>query len=140
MTMNRLIIDFKMVDQIPADPQAGILYVCEAYEIACHRCICGCQNLVYTPLGPAEWEFIVENDRPTLLPSIGSWNLACRSHYWIRGGRIIWAADWSRQQVEAGRRAENVKRQIVYEKPVAYPLGQFARFKAWALNKIRRLL
>lgn len=137
--MNRSTIDLKMVDQIPADPQAGILYVCEEYEIACHRCVCGCQNLVYTPLGPAEWEFIVENDRPTLLPSIGSWNLACRSHYWIRGGRIIWAADWSSQQVEAGRSSEMAKRHRQYNKSVQLPLGLFGRFKLWVLNKIGKL-
>lgn len=105
----------ELVVDMPQEIEAGILYVSEEYEIACHRCACSCGSLVYSPLGPAEWKFSNDERGPSLRPSIGSWDLPCRSHYWIRNGRVLWAADWSEERVLAGRRQETLRREAIYE-------------------------
>ena len=48
-------------------------------------------------------------------PSIGSWQLPCRSDYVIKDGKIQWAAQWSDAQILAGRRSEESRRQAHYE-------------------------
>lgn len=103
-----------LVEDMPDNIAPGILYVSEEYEIACHRCACGCGSLVYTPLGPTEWRFANINGKPSLKPSIGNWALQCRSHYWITRGRVQWAARWSEAQVLAGRKAEGDQREAYY--------------------------
>jgi hypothetical protein len=35
----------------------------------------------------------------TLAPSIGNWNYACRSHYWIRKNQIQWAGSMSMTRI-----------------------------------------
>ena len=32
---------------------------------------------------------------PTLWPSIGNWQKDCRSHYYIRDGKVLWQSDWA---------------------------------------------
>jgi hypothetical protein len=67
-----------------------------------------------TPLGPAEWTYSEHDGRPTLYPSIGNWQLPCRSHYFITAGQIHWAAQWSEHQVDAGRQADEQRRRAHY--------------------------
>lgn len=112
-------LSLALVEDMPNDIASGILYVSEEYEIACHRCPCGCGNLVYTPLGPTEWRFFDDGGKPSLKPSIGNWALPCRSHYWISGGQVLWASNWSNEQVSSGREAEIRLRNQYYEKKSA---------------------
>jgi hypothetical protein len=107
-------IALQRVKYVPKDLAPGILYVSDEYAIAAHLCICGCANKVVTPLGPAEWTFSERNGRPTLRPSIGNWQLACRSHYVISDGQIQWADQWTDAQVATGRQAEEHQRQAHY--------------------------
>lgn len=111
-----------LVEDMPGHIAPGILYVSEEYEIACHLCACGCGNPVYTPLGSAEWRFSDDEGRPSLEPSIGSWALPCRSHYWIWHGQIVWARDWSPNEVEAGRHLEHSVRSAYYAEQQATSL------------------
>ena len=90
--------------------EPGVLYVSEEYSTAAHLCACGCGEKIRTPLGPTEWTLTQTSEGPSLYPSIGNWQQACRSHYWIIRGHIQWAGDWTRAQVEAGRRAEAARR------------------------------
>jgi len=103
------------VKYMPPELSQGVLYVSSEYAVAGHLCACGCGTKVMTPLGPAEWTYSERNGRPTLHPSIGNWQLPCRSHYFITEGRIQWAGQWSDAQVEAGRRAEEQRRQTYYQ-------------------------
>lgn len=107
-------IALQRVKYMPRELSPGILYVSDEYAVAGHLCVCGCGNKVVTPLGPAEWSFSERKGRPTLRPSIGNWQLPCRSHYVITDGRIQWAGQWSDSQVAAGRRAEERRRQAYY--------------------------
>jgi hypothetical protein len=105
----------KRVQYMPKELDPGLLYVSEQYEVAGHLCACGCGNKVMTPLGATEWSFEDSSHGPTLTPSIGSWQLPCKSHYWIAGGEVRWAGQWTPEQIERGRRAEADRRRGYYE-------------------------
>jgi hypothetical protein len=86
-------------DFIPDKLEEGVLYVSERYKTASHKCACGCGEEVVTPLSPVEWQLRKEGDLVSLHPSIGNWNYACRSHYWIRRNAIQWAGSMNARQV-----------------------------------------
>jgi Family of unknown function (DUF6527) len=81
-------IALRRVKYLPRELAPGILYVSEEFAVAGHLCACGCGNKIITPLGPSEWTFTERNGRPTLHPSVGNWQLPCRSHYIIDEGQI----------------------------------------------------
>lgn len=110
--MNNILLE--QVKYVPREISPGILYVSAEYKVAAHLCACGCGNKVVTPLGPAEWSFSERGGLPTLRPSIGNWQLPCRSHYLITDGAIQWAGQFSDVQVLAGRRVEETRRQMYY--------------------------
>lgn len=98
------------VDAIPRSLEEGRLYVSERFRTASHLCACGCGSRVVTPLGPAGWHLNIRDGRPSLHPSIGNWALPCKSHYIIAGGRVVWAPQWSENEILAGRRADQADR------------------------------
>lgn len=122
------------VTYVPRDLAPGVLYVSLEYAVAAHLCACGCGAKVVTPLGPAEWSFTELGGRPSLCPSIGNWQLPCRSHYVISDGQIHWAKAWSDAQVIAGRNAEESRRRDYY---IARERGRSIWRRAW--NWILRL-
>lgn len=91
----------EFVEFIPRELDYGVLYISERYQTASHLCASGCGEKVVTPLSPADWR--LHKDKGglvTLHPSIGNWNLPCRSHYWIRKNRIQWAGRMTPIQIE----------------------------------------
>lgn len=110
-----MILRLERVQYVPRELEAGVLYVSEEFGTAAHLCPCGCRMKVRTPLGPTEWEFVDDDEGPTLYPSIGNWQHECQSHYWIRRGRVEWAAAWTPEQIQAGRRQEERRRSEYYE-------------------------
>lgn len=104
------------VRTMPAQLESGVLYVSEEFETAAHLCACGCGSKVRTPLGPAEWRFTDDPAGPSLDPSIGNWQRPCKAHYWIEKGRIEWSAQWSTEQIIAGRAMEQLRRDRYYAK------------------------
>ena len=101
--MKQTVLRSQFVEFIPEQLEDGVLYISERYRTATHRCCCGCGTEVVTPLGPADWMLEVIDGAVTLHPSIGNWSLRCRSHYLIRQGRVVWALDMTRDQIEQGR-------------------------------------
>ncbi len=93
----------QFVEFIPERLEDGILYVSQRYRTATHRCCCGCGEEVVTPLGPTDWSLQVTHGTVTLHPSIGNWSFRCRSHYWIRNGKVVWAGSMTKRQIEYGR-------------------------------------
>jgi hypothetical protein len=127
-------ISLYRVKYLPKDLSEGILYVSSEYSVAGHLCACGCGTKVITPLGPAEWTFSERNELPTLRPSIGNWQLPCRSHYVITEGQIRWAGNWSDAQIIAGRQAEQQRRKAYYKS-----LDGKRGFWNWLLDFVRKL-
>jgi hypothetical protein len=93
----------EFVEYIPNDLKNGIIYVSITFAIAAHKCCCGCGNEVITPLSPTDWKLIFDGQSITLDPSIGNWNFACQSHYWIKCNKVEWAQQWSQKEINAGR-------------------------------------
>lgn len=115
MTIGRLEeLALERVQYMPRTLAPAVLYMSEEFAIAGHLCACGCGEKVMTPLGPAEWQFEERSGRPSLWPSIGNWQLPCRSHYVIQDGQIIWFGQWTDAQVVSGRAAEQMRRQAYY--------------------------
>jgi hypothetical protein len=100
---------------MPQDLEPGILYYSAEFRVAGHLCPCGCGNKVITPIGPTDWSFSETNGQATLEPSLGNWQLPCRSHYWVRKARIVWAALWTDKQIKAGRKKEEKKRKAYFQ-------------------------
>jgi len=113
---------------MPQDLKPGILYVSEEFHTAAHLCACGCGSKVRTPLGPVGWSVEETRKGPTLRPSVGNWQKPCRSHYVITRGEVVWAGQWTPEQVAAGRLAEDERRRVYYE----------SRARAWG-GWLRRL-
>ncbi len=91
------------VEFIPETLDEGVLYVAMEYRTTAHRCCCGCGRTVYLPLSPTQWRLTFDGESIWINPSVGSWSLPCRSHYWIRGNRILWAQPWTNERVAAAR-------------------------------------
>jgi hypothetical protein len=85
----------EFVEFTPDGLEHGILYISRRYSTATHLCCCGCGQEVATPLKPAKWHLRERNGAVWLSPSIGNWSFPCRSHYWIEGNRVRWAAEMS---------------------------------------------
>ncbi|MCX5000758.1 DUF6527 family protein [Streptomyces longwoodensis] len=82
-------------ETFPETMDAGVLYVSIPYRTCSHLCCCGCGHEIITPLSPAQWSITYDGQNVSLTPSIGNWVLPCRSHYWIRDGRIRWSRHYS---------------------------------------------
>lgn len=93
----------KFVDYIPEKLDDQTIYISIEFATVVHKCCCGCGNEVVTPLSPKDWALIYNGQSISLNPSIGSWNFACQSHYWIKNNWVRWAPRWSRKEIDAGR-------------------------------------
>lgn len=96
------------VESFPRPLDAGVLYFSARFNTAAHACACGCGREVITPISPVQWRLTQSDNGASLRPSIGNWNFPCRSHYWITGGRVEWAANMSDEKIKEGR-AYNAK-------------------------------
>lgn len=90
-----MILIHKFVEYIPDEVQEGILYISIPFRTAIHKCACGCGNEVVTPISRKGWKLSFDGESVSLSPSIGSWNLECKSHYFITDNTIRWARSWN---------------------------------------------
>ena len=129
-------IELLKLEYLPNDLEPGVLYVSEEFGIAGHLCPCGCENKIMTPLDASEWSFKEVSNKPTLYPSIGNWQLPCKSHYWIRNGVIEWSDQWSDEEIVKGRIAEETQRKSYYEKlnKTQVEKSIFRRIFDWLFN------
>ena len=114
-------VEFEFVESVPEPPEEGIVYISTRFATAIHKCCCGCGTEIVTPLSPAGWTLIFNGETISLYPSIGSWALPCRSHYWIRGNQVIWARRFSDREIAAARRGD----QEAYESLYGDRAGEF---------------
>jgi hypothetical protein len=107
-------VSFEFVETVPAHLKEETIYVSIRYATAVHKCFCGCGNEVVTPLSPTDWAVTFDGESVSLDPSVGSWNLPCRSHYWIDRNRVKWAPRWSRERIRIGRAADSFAKATYY--------------------------
>jgi hypothetical protein len=128
-------IQLKRVEFIPKALDEGILYVSQRFKVAAHLCPCGCSTKIVTPLGPCEWSFSEKKAKPTLYPSIGNWQIPCRSHYWIKSGQIEWSYPWPEEKIQTERNEEQARRELYYQKKANYgKTSLWKRIKSSILN------
>ena len=93
----------ELTETIPEDIEEGVLYVTFKYWTTAHKCACGCGQKVVLRLSPKHWSITLNGEAVSMYPSVGNWQLPCRSHYWIEEGRIIHASRWSDKQIIRNR-------------------------------------
>jgi len=98
----------KFVEYIPDDIRDGTIYVSIAFATVVHKCCCGCGKEVVTPLSPTDWKLIFDGQSISLDPSIGNWNFACQSHYWIKHNMVKWTPKWSKEKIYNGRKHDSL--------------------------------
>ncbi|HEY3363761.1 MAG TPA: DUF6527 family protein [Symbiobacteriaceae bacterium] len=111
---HEMTLSFKFVEYIPESLEDGVIYISLVYATAAHNCCCGCGNEVNTPFSPTDWKLIFDGESISLDPSIGNWNLPCRSHYWIRRNKVTWASQWTQEQIQAARGYDAFAKQQYY--------------------------
>ena len=102
MTLPRT-VRHAFVDLMPAEREEGVVYVSMKYSTAVHNCLCGCGMKVVTPIRPDKWTLTYDGEAISLSPSIGNWSFPCKSHYWIKGGRVLEAGLMSDAAIGYGR-------------------------------------
>jgi hypothetical protein len=126
------------VESIPKDLRPGVLYVSKRFRTAAHLCPCGCGSKVRTPLLTTAWSLSETERGASLVPSIGNWQKPCRSHYFIKEGRVIWANAWTPEEIAAGRRAEDQRRNTYYAALERGRVTRVRRFLQWIASLFGR--
>ena len=85
---------YQQVDRIPEELQLGVVYHNQEFELAQLLCACGCGHRV-TLLVPDGHQVISEGELATIRPSIAVLDSACKSHYFITAGNVIWLESFS---------------------------------------------
>lgn len=149
--MKRTSMTPQFVEFIPSSLEEGVLYISRKYATAAHKCCCGCNTKIVTPLKPTDWTLTETSEGVTLHPSIGNWNHPCQSHYFIRRNQVVWAKKMARQDIQHGRALNQAAKDVYYgeRRPIAgsgevrtgqpsmaNPLaeGRLARFMRWLLS------
>lgn len=107
-------VQHRFVDVIPDALEERTLYISITYSVVVHRCLCGCGDEIVTPIAPTEWRLTYDGETISFAPSVGNWSSRCKSHYWISRSEVHWSTTWSRERIEAGRRAD------AHEKAMGY--------------------
>ena len=108
----------KYKDGVPETLKEGALYVSIRFKTTSHLCACGCGERVVAKLSPNDWNMLYNGRDITLNPSIGNWSFDCRSHYFIRKNKIVWASDMTDEQIDRGRVFNANRKKAVLETAV----------------------
>lgn len=117
-------IEPRRVEFIPGELEEGVLYISERFHTAAHRCCCGCGAKIVTPLKPFAWTLTEAASGVTLRPSVGSWNLACKSHYWITKNAVEWDEVFSEAEIESVRKSDEIAREQHFARRARSPFWQ----------------
>jgi CDGSH-type Zn-finger protein len=83
------------VQYIPKIIEENKIYISMEYGASVHLCACGCKEKVHLPFddGTNWWTLTISKDKTkvSFKPSIGRWQSACKSHYYITNNEVIWA-------------------------------------------------
>jgi hypothetical protein len=108
-------LEHRFVRTVPRDIEPGVLYVSMDYATAVHSCCCGCGERIVTPFTPTDWKMTFDGETISLHPSVGNWQLRCRSHYVVHEGRVLEAGNWTAAEVAAGLRREQAAKRRYYQ-------------------------
>ena len=109
-------MEHRFVEFLPSRLEEDVLYVSLEYKTVAHLCCCGCKEEVVTPITPTDWIFTYNGKGISLNPSIGNWGFKCRSHYWIKENQVVWAGDWTEQQIKDTQKMDLLNKESYYKK------------------------
>lgn len=89
----------KFVEFIPSEIEENVIYISIEYDVAKHKCACGCGAIIVTSISPARWRLTYDGETVSLSPSIGNWSHPCKSHYFITNDKVIWAGSISEDAI-----------------------------------------
>jgi hypothetical protein len=112
------------VETFPKDLEIGKLYHSPEFKTSRHLCACGCGDVIRLPIDHLHHRITIGPNGPTVRPSIGNWHV-CDAHYYITDGSVEWLPKWSSQQIAAGRRYEDERRELYFKSDV----GVFVRLR-----------
>ena len=85
------------VINIPAELEENVIYISKEYSGSAHNCLCGCKSRIFLPINQPDHSFelfrtygwnLIENQKGiSFTPSIGNYNLPCKSHYIITNNK-----------------------------------------------------
>jgi hypothetical protein len=108
----------KFVEFIPSKIEQDVLYISIEYDIAKHKCACGCGADIVTSLSPARWKLTYDGESVSLSPSIGNWSHPCKSHYFITNDKVVWAGPISKNAMQEVVKNDQVSLKRHHEKDV----------------------
>ena len=111
----------EFVETLPDTLDEGVLYICLRYATSAHNCFCGCGHEVVTPIHPTKWKLTFDGIHVSLSPSVGSWSLACKSHYWLQSGKVNWAGSLTAREIAAVRTKDISAQDSYFETPTELP-------------------
>ncbi|MBF0480042.1 MAG: hypothetical protein HQK81_00565 [Desulfovibrionaceae bacterium] len=115
-------LEIQFVQFMPKELRSDTLYVSMEYATVVHLCACGCGSKVVTPLSSVGgWKLTYDGENLTLYPSIGNWSFPCRSHYFVRNSRVVWAGDMSQAEILAGREQDRKAMNTNYNRAPVTP-------------------
>ena len=143
--MKHKTLEHLFVKHFPEKLVEDVLYVSVEYGSVAHLCCCGCKEEVVTPLTPTDWRMIFDGKTVSLRPSVGSWTLACRSHYIIERNNVLVAQPWSESQVQAERQRDRTAKSKHYSQslavdPVEKPSQESAEPRVGFVNRLLNIL
>lgn len=133
-------LEHRFVKHIPDILEPGVLYISMEYGSAAHSCCCGCGEEIMTPFAPTDWKMTFDGESVSLWPSVGNWNLPCRSHYVIKGGLVIEALPWSDAEVAAERRRDKAAKSRYYGMPIPTEAVDHVPFRNQSNSEEKSLL
>lgn len=121
------------VERLPTELNENLVYVSDEYGIAALKCACGCGHRVTLLLGEGHTVNEV-GGLADISPSIGVWDAACRSHFWIRHGNVVWGRQFSEPEIRAAM-DQQLSRHL--ETP-ARRKPWYKRLKTWIAHAFRK--
>ena len=126
-----ILLKHEFVEFIPEELKERTLYVSKKYGTAVHKCCCGCGHEVVTSLSAVGWQLTFDGKTVSLYPSIGSWTLPCKSHYFITKNRVEWSPEWSKEAIAQGREQAARAKEAYFASPKGPVLSFWQKCKKW---------
>jgi hypothetical protein len=110
---------YQLVDRVPDKLRDGVVYHTEEFELGGLLCACGCGHRVML-LVPDSHQVWDQNGLATVRPSIGVFDAACKSHYFITAGVVDWLPAFTGAQAASIMHAQIVRHVARDAKPLSW--------------------
>jgi len=101
-------------ERLPAQVGPYEFHYSRRFEMAAVACPCGCGHKIMLNLLD-QHELTIQNEVPTVFPSILVSDAPCLSHFFIHSGQVKWAEKWSKKTVD-GVMQSQIRRHVERDK------------------------